>query len=298
MFLLDDFNYHVNSEANAYTTEFLGFPECFGLKNHVEIETHVKDNTLDLVITREYPEDSITILKTGQCFDVVLRYAIICDIASCKIQNFKASTTRLFSNKFFGTQRDQGNNVGTTSLNSCIVKAYSTHWGRATHICVGKLTIIGSDNGLSPGWRQAIIWTNDGILLIRPLGINFSGILIGNQTFSLKKMHLKMSSAKWCPFYLGLSVLSQSNVRNKCRTMPIKNPIKIDYKCGSIAQHSWMFQTYHWKKTRFQDDCSMICVGGPHQEETIILPDPSYKGDVITYHTIKTNEFVTRVSRG
>ena len=27
------------------------------------------------------------------------------------------------------------------------------------HICVSKLTIIGSDNGLSPGWRQAIIWT-------------------------------------------------------------------------------------------------------------------------------------------
>ena len=32
-----------------------------------------------------------------------------------------------------------------------------THWGRATHICVGKLTIIGSNNGLSPGRRQAII---------------------------------------------------------------------------------------------------------------------------------------------
>ena len=26
-----------------------------------------------------------------------------------------------------------------------------THWGRVTHICVSKLTIIGSDNGLSPG---------------------------------------------------------------------------------------------------------------------------------------------------
>ena len=38
-----------------------------------------------------------------------------------------------------------------------------THWGRVTHICVGKLTIIGSDNGLSPGRRQAIIWTNAGI---------------------------------------------------------------------------------------------------------------------------------------
>ena len=27
-----------------------------------------------------------------------------------------------------------------------------THWGRVTHICVGNLTITGSDNGLSPGW--------------------------------------------------------------------------------------------------------------------------------------------------
>ena len=32
-----------------------------------------------------------------------------------------------------------------------------SHWGRVTHICVGNLTIIGSDNGLSPGRRQAII---------------------------------------------------------------------------------------------------------------------------------------------
>ena len=53
-----------------------------------------------------------------------------------------------------------------------------THWGQVTHICVSKLTIIGSDNGLSPGRRQAIIWTNAGILLMRPLGTNFSEILI------------------------------------------------------------------------------------------------------------------------
>ena len=39
-----------------------------------------------------------------------------------------------------------------------------THWGRVTHICVGKLAIIGSNNGLSPGRRQVIIWTNAGIL--------------------------------------------------------------------------------------------------------------------------------------
>ena len=41
-----------------------------------------------------------------------------------------------------------------------------THWGRVTHICVGKLTIIGSDNGLAPGRRQAIIWTNARIYIM------------------------------------------------------------------------------------------------------------------------------------
>ena len=75
-----------------------------------------------------------------------------------------------------------------------------THWGRVTHICVSKLTIIGSDNGLSPGRRQAIIRTKAGILSIGPLGTNISEILIGIETFSFKKMHLKMSSAKWRPF--------------------------------------------------------------------------------------------------
>ena len=76
-----------------------------------------------------------------------------------------------------------------------------------THICVGELTIIGSDNGLSPERRQAIIWTNAGILLIGPLGTNFSEILIEIQRFSLKKIRLKMSSVKCCSFRLGLNVL-------------------------------------------------------------------------------------------
>ena len=83
-----------------------------------------------------------------------------------------------------------------------------THWGRATHICIGNLTIIGSDNGLSPDRRQSIIWTNAGILLIGPLGINFNEILIGIQTSSFKNMRLKMASAKWRPFCLGLNVLT------------------------------------------------------------------------------------------
>ena len=81
------------------------------------------------------------------------------------------------------------------------------YWGRVMHICVSKLTIIGSDNGLSPGRRQAIVWTNDGILLTGTLGTNLSEILSKINTFSFKKMHLKMTSVKWRPFCLGLNVL-------------------------------------------------------------------------------------------
>ena len=36
--------------------------------------------------------------------------------------------------------------------------------------------VIGSDNGLSPGRRPAIIRANAGILLIGPLGTNFNEI--------------------------------------------------------------------------------------------------------------------------
>ena len=76
-----------------------------------------------------------------------------------------------------------------------------------THICVGNLPIIGSDNGLLPDRRQALIWTNAGILLIGRLGTNFSEILIKIITFSFKKIRLKMSSAKSCSFRLGLNEL-------------------------------------------------------------------------------------------
>ena len=81
------------------------------------------------------------------------------------------------------------------------------HWGRVMHICVSTLTIIGSDNGLSPDRWQTIIWTYAGMLLIRPLETNFSEILIKIYTFSFKKVHLKISCARWRPFWSGLNVL-------------------------------------------------------------------------------------------
>ena len=83
-----------------------------------------------------------------------------------------------------------------------------THWGWVTHICVSKLTIIVSDNGLLPGWHQAIIWTNSGILLSGTSGPNISELSIKIPTFLLKKIHLKMSSRKWQPFCFSLNVLT------------------------------------------------------------------------------------------
>ena len=99
--------------------------------------------------------------------------------------------------------------IGMTPVQSMqLLQEKLTLWGRVTHICVGNLTISGSDNGLAPNRRQAIIWTNAGILLIGPLRTAFSDILIKVHTYSFKKMHLKTSSAKWRPFCFGLIVLT------------------------------------------------------------------------------------------
>ena len=107
-----------------------------------------------------------------------------------------------------------------------------------THICVGNLTIIGSDNGLSPGRRQAIVWNNAGILLIGPLETNFSEILIGIRKFSFTKMHLKMSSAKWRPFSLGLNVFKQHCILDMDTQL-----------CAQPSNHLWfsvMFSIIKW----------------------------------------------------
>ena len=62
-----------------------------------------------------------------------------------------------------------------------------THWGKVIYLCVSKLTIIGSDNGLLPGQCQSVIWTNAGILLIRTLGTHFIEILSKIHIFFIKE---------------------------------------------------------------------------------------------------------------
>ena len=76
--------------------------------------------------------------------------------------------------------------------------------------CLWKCNVINIFHATiqSPGRRRAIIWTNAGILLIWTWETNFSEILSESHTIAFRKMHLKMSSAKWRQFYLGLNVVT------------------------------------------------------------------------------------------
>ena len=110
-----------------------------------------------------------------------------------------------------------------------------------THVCVSKIVIIGSDIGLSPGRRQAITWTNVGILWMRLLGINCSKIFIEINTFSFKKMHFKMSSAKWRPSCLGLNVLGDWTVTQLLRTMHRKWYANDMHKISALPCMDWFW---------------------------------------------------------
>ena len=78
------------------------------------------------------------------------------------------------------------------------------YWSGMTHICVSKLTIIGSDNGWSPGGHQVIIWINAETLFIWPVETQFNEISIKYN----KKMRLKTRSTKCRPCCFGLNVLT------------------------------------------------------------------------------------------
>ena len=95
------------------------------------------------------------------------------------------------------------------------------HTEALRHVSVNQIIIIGSCYVMV--WCLVITGTNDDWLSVRPLSTEFNKIWIKIlQTFpfkmeneilsaihtsSFKKMHLKISSAKWRPFFLGLNVL-------------------------------------------------------------------------------------------
>ena len=129
-----------------------------------------------------------------------------------------------------------------------------------THICVSKLTIIVPDNGLSPSRRQAIIWTNAGILLIRTSATNFSKILSEIHIVSFKKMHLKMSSAKWRPFCLGLNVLTILMCLIYCGLW-LRCVGKVSFRPVCVECIWWNVQRFKWHETQNRELswCQLYC---------------------------------------
>ena len=76
-----------------------------------------------------------------------------------------------------------------------------------------KYAIIASDNGLLHGRRQAIFWSNAGMLFTGPLGTNFSEISIKIHTFSFKERNVfenvvcEMTAMLSRPQYVNLAYL-------------------------------------------------------------------------------------------
>ena len=85
--------------------------------------------------------------------------------------------------------------VGLLSVSKCLLfQAYNfewfwTHCGWLKHVCVGNLTIIGSDNGLAPTCSRqlAIIWTKCWNIVNWTLGNKLQGNFYQNKTFSFRK---------------------------------------------------------------------------------------------------------------
>ena len=80
-----------------------------------------------------------------------------------------------------------------------------TRWGRLTHMSQYTNHHWFRYHGLSPGRRQAIIWTNAGILLVGPLGTNSSIIFVQENGFEsvVCKMASILSRLQWVKMRLG-----------------------------------------------------------------------------------------------
>ena len=113
---------------------------------------------------------------------------------------------------------------------------------------VGKLTITGSENGLSPGRRQAITWTNAGILLI---GIS--------EIWSLNShiwMTVKLTSANWLHVCLGVNELTApiSVAKHECNVTPVVCFITLGVALTISVRPKWV----NTLRPR-QDSCYFSC---------------------------------------
>ena len=98
-------------------------------------------------------------------------------------------------------------------------------------------------NGLLPGWRQAIIRTNGGIMLIQTLGTNFSEIFNEIHSFSLKKCIWK------CNLWNGSHFVSTSMCYRKYSSWCLSQRVQL-----TISQH-W---SLHWLCAKLMTDVNVM----------------------------------------
>ena len=117
--------------------------------------------------------------------------------------------------------------------------------GRCIYASV-NLTIIASDNGLSPVRCQAINCSNAGLLLIGLMGTNFSEIFINMKQISHKKLSLKISS-EIAGNFVSVSMCwterdFDTGIHQGCYLIPV-----LFQYTGVVAWH-WMAKLFfHWQ---------------------------------------------------
>ena len=105
-----------------------------------------------------------------------------------------------------------------------------------------KIFNLSSDNGLSPGRHQAIIWTNAGILLFEPRGIRLSELLIEIKTFLFTETHLKLWSAKWRLY--GLRPIDRKPTLFKWKLW-VRKPAFVNMITRFKIHFSWPYHMIH-----------------------------------------------------
>ena len=68
IFMLGDFNLHINDDTDADAKKFLDTLNAFGLDNHVTIPTHESGNSLDLIITKHEQSAEVLQIWKGETF--------------------------------------------------------------------------------------------------------------------------------------------------------------------------------------------------------------------------------------
>ena len=123
----------------------------------------------------------------------------------------------ILASNFFNCHKEVINTPPVPSISRCIHIVYrhknvwEYQWWNFIYNCMSTfLHYVHCKDALldcsAPGGErcESLTWVDE----IEPLRTDFIEILIEIQTFSLKKIRLKMSSAKCCSFRLGLNVLT------------------------------------------------------------------------------------------